>query len=291
MSPNPFTSEEHFAFYQYSIVIDADKLGSVEVYLNEEYKKGKNKKKLDKFKVTSDNNNFRFEIGYGSLKSLKFTVTNTGKVKLEKVYLPLKENDNSISIPNNEVIKNLIEYDENLGVIIFKYRFSDICQRIEDIIRSVLNLHRSIKGRDEDLSPKLLVMGIYKNGAYKTYKDSISLIDEQIEEEYDEIEEKTENGKRVVKVKHTTAKSKKPVFRIRGVSGKCEEMDESKILSMVDTLFNNSQQSTEAENNNAQTKNEAQQNSGEQNSNNDQIKVFYAPGIKVELDSTPSNAS
>ncbi|MDK2781741.1 MAG: CRISPR-associated protein Cst2 [Archaeoglobi archaeon] len=48
-------------------------------------------------------------------------------------------------------------------------------ERIVELIETVLNLKRDIKGRREDLSPWLLVLGIYKDGKYETFLDKIRL--------------------------------------------------------------------------------------------------------------------
>jgi hypothetical protein len=66
---------------------------------------------------------------------------------------------------------------------------------IKKLIEAIFKLKRSIKGRCEDLSPKLAIVGLY-HGCYDTYKDKIRLTKEFKEEVI--IEEKEENGKRIV---------------------------------------------------------------------------------------------
>lgn len=48
-------------------------------------------------------------------------------------------------------------------------------ERILQLIETVLNLKRDIKGRREDLSPWFVVLGIYKDGRYETFMDKIRL--------------------------------------------------------------------------------------------------------------------
>lgn len=256
MSPNPFTSEEHMTYYVYSIVINTDAIGIIESYfqLKGDDKKGLRLKEEDNFLVIQDSNK----------KDVKKFKISTENVILEEITLPIEKKD--VDITGSEEIEKKIKYNSESNVIVVKYIFAKKEDRVKEFLKAVLNLHRSIKGRDEDLSPKLLIMGIYQDGYYKTYKDKISLIDEQIEEEYDEIEEKTDGGKRIVKVKHITTRSKKPVFRVEGLSGKCEEINEQKILNMVGPLFN-------------------------KNNSGNQVKVFCSPEVKVKLDSNNSQSS
>lgn len=47
--------------------------------------------------------------------------------------------------------------------------------RIVNLVDTVLNLKRDIKGRREDLSPWLVILGLYTNGRYETFVDKIRL--------------------------------------------------------------------------------------------------------------------
>jgi hypothetical protein len=145
--------------------------------------------------------------------------------------------------------------------------FDDIKERVKQLVKAILNLKRSIKGREEDLSPKLLVIGIYKNEPYKTYKDKITLIDEYIEEEYDEIIEKEEDGKKIVKVKHKVTKSKKPLFKVIGgfEENEAKVLNENDIMKLIDELFNHNQE------------------------NISKVKVYKDPMIEVKVESPQEN--
>jgi len=48
-------------------------------------------------------------------------------------------------------------------------------ERILQLVGTVLNLKRDIKGRREDLSPWLMIVGLYENGRYETFADKIRL--------------------------------------------------------------------------------------------------------------------
>ncbi len=48
-------------------------------------------------------------------------------------------------------------------------------QRIMQLVETILNLKRDIKGRREDLSPWLVIVGLYNDGKYETFVDKIAL--------------------------------------------------------------------------------------------------------------------
>lgn len=247
MKPNPFTSEEHETFYIYSITIDLDKIGKLDLYLKKggTLKRGHDGK--EKWKIES--------------------IEKDG----DKIKIKLKEekkNGREEIIETHASIKVLDLNDKDIYHVV--YSTDDAYEKIETLIKSILNLHRPIKGRDENLSPKLIVLGLYDNAPYKTFKDRISLVDEITEESIDEITETpTKNGK-IVKVVHKTVKSTKPKFRIYGLSGETEHIDEQKIFEKVEKFLKN--------------KNEKEE-----------IHVFKLPEIEVELQEdntkTPSDVN
>ena len=62
---------------------------------------------------------------------------------------------------------------EEIGDIILEENKAKM--RIVQLIETILNLKRDIKGRREDLSPWLIILGIYKDGRYETFLDKIRL--------------------------------------------------------------------------------------------------------------------
>jgi len=243
MSPNPFTSEEHETFYLYSLAMDVDEVGKVEVFLSKTIKEGKNKKTLSKANITKEGDNIVFEFIYGKEKKAstqRFTFEGSkygGKIKISNITLPLPEKQVQI----DSELRDIVSCEPSLEVAVIRYVLEDkyIQDRITNLVKAVLNLKRSIKGREEDLRPRLLVLGIYNDASYQTFKDRIQLIDEYSEEEYDEIEEREEDGKKVVRIKHVVSKSRKPIFQIMGLSGDIDvaELNESAVLSAVEKLF------------------------------------------------------
>jgi len=239
LSQNIFSAEEHETYYQYTVVVDVDRIGKLEVYVNEgeDIQLRSQKTKIKKIEDEPDQK-VRIEVDDGE-SIVQFGDEQT-KLKGE------------VSLVNEKL--RIIRYS------LKKLQNEDpIKKRVEDLIRVILNLKRSIKGREEDLSPKLMVVGIYKNNPYKTYKDKISLVDEYCEEEYDEvIEEPLENGRKI-KIKHVVSKSKKPVFEVKVNGAEREELSEDKVIKFINEIFD--------EKNNIPSK----------------VKIFYDPSIECRI--------
>ncbi len=269
MEPNPFTAEEHITYYQYSVVVDVDNVGEIEVYFKEDskVKLGDNtewtvKEVVERDKITvklnTKSNKSKEIVQIDGVEKLGFNKLDKNKLILIKYSLK-KES-------NNDPVK----------------------ERICELINAILNLKRSIKGRDEDLSPKLMVVGIYKNRPYRTYKDEIALVDEYVEEEYDEIEEKTlENGGRSIKVRHKMSKSKKPIFEIGGIDrDKSQQIEEEKVLSFINKLFSDSDDRVKETN----KENKFNKNDDEKERGIEEVKVFYDPSIRINLTKGDANS-
>ena len=220
MKPNPFTAEEHETFYLYPLVVDVDEVGKLDVFVT----------------LGSDITLGRDEKG----KEIKAKIENVVEED-NKVKFILNVNKSRKELVQSENVK--LETFEKINNKLVHIRYSltpeEIQERINKLVSGILALKRSIKGRDEDLRPKLLVLGLYKDTPYQTFKDRIQLVDEYTEEEYDEIEEHEEDGKKIVKVKHRVSKSRKPVFEISGLSGaSISPIGDSEILNAINTLFN-----------------------------------------------------
>ena len=254
MKPNPFTSEEHATYYQYSVVMDLERIGQIESYYQV---KGEDKKKL--FPEFKDGRLILFAAGKKERKELLSLLIKKDSYELTEIILPTDP------IEISEQAKDLtINFNPESEVIIWKYEISneEKAKRIQNLSKAILNLHRSIKSRDEDLSPKLLILGLYKDMPYKTHRDLIILKDEYTQEEYDEIVEKEENGKIIRKVIHRISKSKKPIFEI--VGGEFESITMDEVVNKVEEfLKENSEKEVEQ----------------------GLSKVYYAysPEIKVEI--------
>lgn len=214
MKPNPFTAEEHETFYQYSIVVDVDSIGEIEIYIAE----GSD--------VTVAEGKYKLE-GIERVSSLNG----------EGLLIQLKKGRNKKEILQSEEVE-LLEFEKIDKVYRIRYRLKDeekIKERIRSLLKTVMNLKRTIKARNEDLSPKLLVLGLYRDSPYRTFKDRIALLDEYTEEEYDEIEEQETDKGRILRVKHVTNKQRKPVFEVSGLDAETLEMDD--VEEFVEKIF------------------------------------------------------
>ncbi|KZX12042.1 type I-B CRISPR-associated protein Cas7/Cst2/DevR [Methanobrevibacter curvatus] len=221
LEPNPFVVEEHETFYQYSIVIDVDNVGELEVY-------------VDKSKCEIENNEGKWKIA---------EINDDLTIHAEKGSGKSKE---KYEIKKSDIFTEKSQYNmsniDNIYTFSFSIKNEERNNRIKELIQSIMNLKRFIKARDEDLSPKLMIVGIYENNPYQTYKDRICLLDEYTKEEYDEIEEiPSSDGKRVVKVKHKITKSKKPTFEVIGIeeNNEFETYDQKEILTFIENFLNN----------------------------------------------------
>jgi len=239
MEPNPFTAEEHETYYQYTVIIDIENIGKLDVYINRNSNVGTGK---EKWKIDEIHNGDK----------LKF-ILKKDKGKESKT---IEQSDSVKKVVFEELEKDLVR-------VLYSLRPKDsedpVEERIIRLVRAILHLKRSIKGREEDLSPKLVVVGLYKNNPYKTYKDRISLVDEYYEEEYDEVtEEPLENGRKI-KIKHVVSKSKKPLFEVKVNSAEKTELSENELINFVNGVFDKKKDSI------------------------NQIRVFYDPSIECEI--------
>ncbi len=245
MDPNPFTAEEHETYYQYSVVVDIEKIGKIEIYLAKTIKEGNKQRTMNSVEIKKDDKgNIDFKINYSGKKEplmFKYQENADKNIYISKLILPFKENDNKVKF--SKELKEYIEFNDNVGAMIIEYRLRDkkIKERVKELIKAIFNLKRSIKGRDEDLSPKLMVVGIYKDTPYKTFKDKIILVDEYVSEEYDEIEEYEKDGKKIYRVRHRITKSRKPVFEIEDENlSDPRALNEQEVLGLINELFNTS---------------------------------------------------
>ena len=241
MDPNPFTAEEHYAFYQYTVVIDVDKARTLEVYLS--------KKDKQDFLVNGE----------------KLTEKLSGIViEGDKLLFKVGKKEISFTIP--EDIKVEVEEKDEVYKLTFTFKNDEkLYSQIEGLVKALLHLKRNIKGRSEDLSPKVLILGLYENEPYNTYRDAIELLDESIEEEYNLVEEETGDGKKITKIVHKVTKSKKPLFKVYGIESAPVLLSPSSIDNITNEIISFLK--------------------GEKETSKS-IKVFHVPSVKVEVATT-----
>ena len=186
LEPNLFTTEEHHTYYLYTVVVDVDRVGKFSVFTTKQ-------KDVEAVKQLMDIENEDNELIKGRMN---LTIPNGSTISVDVMITPIYKPEDEASRgkkgkgKQKEPVLYEIQYD--LGENVRK-------ERVLKLVEAVLELTRNIKGRSEKLKPKLLVLGIYKNKPYDTYKDRIQLVGEYEEEEYVEIEES--NGKVIKRVK------------------------------------------------------------------------------------------
>ena len=99
------------------------------------------------------------------------------------------------------------------------------CERIETLLKVIMNLKRDVRGMNWDLSPWLVVAGYYENEAYDTYFDKISLNQEKefnIETEIEEKQDPERPGKTKKTIRYKETKDVKAVFKIQNLNENVE---------------------------------------------------------------------
>jgi CRISPR-associated protein Cst2 len=121
-----------------------------------------------------------------------------------------------------------------------------IVERILELVETIFNLKREIKGRMEDLSPWLIVCGLYNNGKYETYMDKIELEKHHIYKIKTTTMKKEENdGKKVEEIESEILERDAPKFKIdiKGETGTLVD-DKEKIKSKIKEFLENKNDSS-----------------------------------------------
>lgn len=95
-------------------------------------------------------------------------------------------------------------------------------QRIRQLLETIMYLKRDVKGKREDISPWLLVAGIYENMNYDTYIDRIELLKSKKHSIMREESKRQEGDKMIIEVNHHEQSDNtfKPKFVIHELQGK-----------------------------------------------------------------------
>lgn len=88
-------------------------------------------------------------------------------------------------------------------------------ERIKKLVETIFNLKREIKGRLEDLSPWLVICGLYNNGRYETYADKIELAKNHVYKIITKEKETKDNeGKTIKEIENEIIEKEAPKFVI-----------------------------------------------------------------------------
>ena len=217
MDPNLFTVEEHQTYYIYTVVIDVGKIGKSEVYLAKD-------QELEVMN-NADKTTIKLKISEIEQKDKELILKEISEDKKEK---KKEEKSTAIVKLKDDVNANVNKSLEKVFQINYELSPTTRMERVKQLIKAILYLNRNIKGRNEILHPKLLIVGLYDGAPYKSYKDRIMLTDEY-EEVFEEKKEKPEDNDNEIKVVRRIVKLKKPVFLLKGVSQQeVEAIDKAK---------------------------------------------------------------
>ncbi|MEO9365708.1 MULTISPECIES: type I-B CRISPR-associated protein Cas7/Cst2/DevR [Candidatus Nitrosocaldus] len=88
-------------------------------------------------------------------------------------------------------------------------------QRILELVDTIFSLKREIKGRMEDLSPWLVICGLYNNGKYETFLDKIELAKSHVYKIITKTKKYTDSdGRNIEEVENEIVKNDTPKFII-----------------------------------------------------------------------------
>ncbi|MEM5782414.1 MAG: type I-B CRISPR-associated protein Cas7/Cst2/DevR [Candidatus Aenigmatarchaeota archaeon] len=139
--------------------------------------------------------------------------------------------------------------NNNIGDIDVSNKRND---RIIQLIETLFNLKREIKGRMEDLSPWLVICGLYNDGKYETYLDKIELAKSHVYKVITkEKETKDSEGKTIKEIEHETVEKDAPKFVIDIDCNLPKEATKDKIIEKIQEFlgnFPNKKSNTSSEN-------------------------------------------
>ncbi|MEM3786547.1 MAG: type I-B CRISPR-associated protein Cas7/Cst2/DevR [Nitrososphaeria archaeon] len=107
------------------------------------------------------------------------------------------------------------------GIDNIKIPDQDKIKRILELIETIFYLKREIKGRMEDLSPWLAIVGLYNNAKYETYLDKVKIVKSQSYKIITKIKTyKEDDGKEVKEIENQIVDNSAPRFQIDLGGGK-----------------------------------------------------------------------
>jgi len=234
MDPNLFNIEEHETYYIYTVVIDVDRIGKNEIYLAKEV--GKDGKDW-KIQIDGSENNYTIKIVKAKEKVIEGSYeAKTFKIKIDDGLTEEKEaSGGQVNNSPSEIDVSIKEKNgKDVHSIEYSIQHDNFRKnRVNDLVKSILYLTRNIKAQSKDLSPKLLIVGVYKNNPYKSFKDRIRIVDEY-EEEVTETHEPVVNGK---KITLRVLKTRKPKFEVVSLLSDPKELSVKGVVDQINKIF------------------------------------------------------
>jgi len=113
-------------------------------------------------------------------------------------------------------------------------------ERIKTLVETIFNLKREIKGRLEDLSPWLVICGLYNNGKYETYVDKIELAKSHMYKIITKEKETKDNEGRTIKeIENETIEKDAPKFVIDIDKKLLKSATKQQIIDEINNFLNN----------------------------------------------------
>ena len=112
--------------------------------------------------------------------------------------------------------------------------------RIKTLVETIFNLKREIKGRLEDLSPWLVICGLYNNGRYETYTDKIELAKSHVYKIITKEKETKDNeGRTIREIENETIEKDAPKFVIDIDKNLTSSATQQQIIEQINNFLNN----------------------------------------------------
>jgi CRISPR-associated protein Cst2 len=110
-------------------------------------------------------------------------------------------------------------------------------ERIKTLVETIFNLKREIKGRLEDLSPWLVICGLYNNGKYETYADKIELAKNHVYKIITKEKETKDNeGRTIREIENETIEKESPKLMI-DIDRNFEDKSREEIIREIDNFL------------------------------------------------------
>ncbi|MEM3473649.1 MAG: type I-B CRISPR-associated protein Cas7/Cst2/DevR [archaeon] len=130
--------------------------------------------------------------------------------------------------------------NNNIGDIDVSNKRND---RIIQLIETLFNLKREIKGRMEDLSPWLVICGLYNDGKYETYLDKIELAKSHVYKVITKEKETKDREERTIKeIENEIVEKDAPKFIIDIAGNHPKEATKEQIINEIKAFLENKTQ-------------------------------------------------
>ncbi|MFH8120094.1 MAG: type I-B CRISPR-associated protein Cas7/Cst2/DevR [Candidatus Aenigmatarchaeota archaeon] len=130
--------------------------------------------------------------------------------------------------------------------------------RIIQLVETIFNLKREIKGRMEDLSPWLVICGLYENGKYETYMNKIELAKSHVYKVITKEKETIDSeGRKIKEIEHEIIEKDAPKFVIDINKELVEKVTKEEIIEKIKKFLKNLNENATSSTNSKPSENES----------------------------------